>query len=74
MNLHGAYDSELQMFVERSREPDGARLLFLRWLAEHGRLEHEAAGPPSGGLAGPLRDGRSSARGRATAPVWGAST
>ena len=42
------YDAELQMFTDEPREPDLVRLRFLRWLAEHGRLEHEAAGDPSG--------------------------
>ena len=37
------YDAELQMFVEPPAEPDQARLLFLRWLAEHGRLAHDTA-------------------------------
>ena len=58
MKLHGLYDPELQMFVERARQPDGARLRFLRWLAEHGRLEHAAAGPPGGQFAGPPDDYR----------------
>ena len=42
------YDAELQMFTDEPREPDLVRLRFLRWLAEHGRLEHETAGDPSG--------------------------
>jgi len=48
MSLKGNYDAELQMFVDRGREPDAARLRFFRWLAEHGRLEHGPAGPPAG--------------------------
>ena len=42
------YDAELQMFTDEPREPDLARLRFLRWLAERGRLEHEAVGDPTG--------------------------
>ena len=42
------YDAELQMFTDQPREPDLIRLRFLRWLAEHGRLEHETAGDPAG--------------------------
>ena len=45
------YDADLQMFAERPREADPARLGFLRWLAEQGRLEHAAAGPPAGEYA-----------------------
>ncbi len=50
MNADRQYDSNLQMFVEAPREPDFARLAFLRWLGERGRLEHEIAGPSSGPL------------------------
>lgn len=46
-----AYDGDLQMYVLPPREPDGRRLRFLRWLAEHGRLEHAIAGPAGGPLA-----------------------
>jgi acetyl esterase/lipase len=48
MNLKGDYDSELQMFADRAREPDRAHLRFLRWLAERSWLEHEPIGPPVG--------------------------
>jgi hypothetical protein len=41
----GTYDSNLQMFCERPVEIDQSKLRFLRWLAEHGQLEHEVAGP-----------------------------
>lgn len=52
MNTVGsAFDRELQMFVEPPRGADPARLQFLRWLAEHGRLEHETAGPAVGEYA-----------------------
>lgn len=51
MKNQSAYDSELSMFREAPRPVDVAHLRFLRWLAERGRLEHPAAGPPSGELA-----------------------
>jgi hypothetical protein len=46
-----SYDPELQMFVDGPREPDLARLCFLRWLVEHGKLEHGVAGIPGGPYA-----------------------
>ena len=51
MKSLGRYDSALQMFVEPPREPDLARLTFLRWLVERGRLDHGPAGAPSGEVA-----------------------
>jgi hypothetical protein len=45
------YDPELQMYIEYPREPDLARLRFLRWLGEQGLLEHSTAGTPSGEFA-----------------------
>ena len=48
MDAERLYDANLQMFVEGPREPDFARLAFLRWLGEQGLLEHEVYGPPSG--------------------------
>jgi hypothetical protein len=42
------FDPELQMFIEQPRGVDLAHLRFLRWLAEHGQLEHETAGPSVG--------------------------
>jgi hypothetical protein len=39
------------MFVEGPREPDSARLRFLRWLIEQGRLDQGPAGPPAGEYA-----------------------
>ena len=51
MNADRLYDGNLQMFVEELREPDFTRLVFLRWLAERGLLEHEVFGPPSGEFA-----------------------
>jgi hypothetical protein len=51
MNARGDFDSDLQMFVVPTREPDLERLRFLRWLAERGCLEHAPVGPPSGAYA-----------------------
>ena len=51
MKVLGQYDGSLQMFVAEPRDPDTARLRFLRWLVEHGKLEHEPAGPPCGKYA-----------------------
>jgi hypothetical protein len=42
------YDANLQMFIETDRTVDTNQLLFLRWLADHDMLEHEAAGQPAG--------------------------
>ena len=52
MSGPGAYDATLQMFVQQPRPVDFARLRFLRWLAEHGRLEHRPVGPSGGAYAG----------------------
>jgi hypothetical protein len=46
----GNYDTALQMFVQTPRPVDMSRLSFMRWLAEHGRLEHRIEGPSSGSL------------------------
>lgn len=51
MEALGNYDTDLQMFVDGEHALDLARLRFLRWLAEQGKLEHETAGPPTGDLA-----------------------
>jgi hypothetical protein len=48
MMAPGLYDKDLQMFRDHPREIDLKKLIFLRWLAEHGKLEHEAFGEPSG--------------------------
>ena len=39
MSILGAYDSELQMFVEPEHGLDLNVLEFTRWLVEHGRLK-----------------------------------
>ena len=54
------YDGDLQMFVDPPREPDMARLTFLRWLVERRRLEHGPVGVPCGDFA--LRPGLSGER------------
>jgi hypothetical protein len=46
----GNYDTALQMFVQTPRPVDMSRLSFMRWLAEHDRLEHRIEGPSSGAL------------------------
>jgi hypothetical protein len=51
MKGQGLYDKELQMFCETAGEPNLAKLGFLRWLVERGKLEHEAAGQPAGEFA-----------------------
>ncbi len=45
------YDATLQMFCDTPCEPDMNRLTFLRWLIDHGLLEHEPASEPKGDLA-----------------------
>ena len=67
MNLKGNYDSDLQMFVDRAREPDRTLLRFLRWLAERGWLEHEPVGPPIRPYADP-------ALANASIAVWSSAT
>ena len=52
MHASARYDSNLQMFVEEVREPDLARLAFLRWLGEHAMLEHRVYGPSAGSAQG----------------------
>lgn len=44
------YDSDLQMFVDPPREFDRKRLVFLRYLADRGRLEHDPVSDPTGNL------------------------
>ena len=55
MKAVGQYDGTLQMFVEEARDVDHARLGFVRWLVEHGKLEHRKAGPSTGEFAEPFR-------------------
>ena len=50
MDMATSYDGDLQMFREPRGEPDLGVLRFLRWLAEHGELEHESIGASSGEL------------------------
>ena len=45
------YDAELQMFTEQPHEVNLDQLRFLRWLAEHGRLEHQIEGASFGPFA-----------------------
>ena len=45
------YDGELQMFCDTAHEPSREALLFMRWMAEQGRLEHAVYGPSSGEYA-----------------------
>lgn len=47
------FDGELGMFREEDVAVDYARLSFVRWLVEHGKLEHRPAGPPSGPFSEP---------------------
>ena len=47
MQSIGQYDAQLQMFCE----PDVAKLRFLRWLIEEGKLEHATCGEPAGEYA-----------------------
>ena len=46
-----SFDGDLQMFREAPHEVSLAHLRFLRWLAEHGRLEGAVEGRPSGEFA-----------------------
>jgi hypothetical protein len=48
-----SFDGDLQMFCEASKPVNIAHLRFLRWLVEHGRLEHLPANPPAGELVEP---------------------
>ena len=50
------YDGTLQMFVEQPRSINLSTLRFLRWLAEHDRLEHPVAGPAPATIEGGTRD------------------
>jgi hypothetical protein len=63
MQMTGTYDGIFQMFVEEPRQPDLRHLAFMRWLAERGRLEHDAISPPHGEYASSVE--RSNRCGRA---------
>ena len=54
-----SYDGSLQMYVHTPKSVDMRRLVFLRWLAEHGKLEHGTAGPSSGPFAASAEPGPS---------------
>lgn len=47
----GRFDADLEMFVDDPHDVIREQLRFLRWLGEHGLLEHGLAGPPSGEYA-----------------------
>ncbi len=51
MNETKSYDGDLRMFRDTAQQVNFARLRFLRWLVEEGRLEHPPFGPPSGPFA-----------------------
>jgi len=55
------------MFIYQPKEVDMRRLVFMRWLAEHGKLEHDAAGPSSGPLVAAAASAASSPTGGVTA-------
>lgn len=55
MSALGRFDPDLQMFVEEARGIDLAHLAFLRWLAEHERLEHGVVSAPTGEYATMVR-------------------
>jgi hypothetical protein len=48
-----SFDGDLQMFCEASKPVNMAHLRFLRWLVEHGRLEHLPARPAASEPAEP---------------------
>jgi hypothetical protein len=45
------FDGDLQMFRETAKPVNLEHLQFLRWLIEHGRLEHPAVRLPQGEAA-----------------------
>lgn len=47
----GQFDPEMQMFVDSPRTLSYRHLIFMRYLAVMGRLEHPCAGPSSGAAA-----------------------
>lgn len=50
------YDNVLHMHREGQKVVRLQHAKFLRWLAEQGRLEHPAYGPPSGHVAALVAD------------------
>ena len=52
----GTYDPKLQMWREGQKVVRLNHALFMRWLAENGRLEHYPTGPPSGHVAALVAD------------------
>ena len=56
-----SYDPDLQMLIDQPRDPGLAHLAFLRWLSEHGRLEHDVVGAPGGEYATGMLDERRAA-------------
>ena len=50
MSVNHPYDGDLHMLVEEPREAKREHLLFLRWLAERGQLEHSVAGSTATGV------------------------
>jgi hypothetical protein len=43
-----SFDSDLQMFRQTAKPVNVEHLQFLRWLIEHGRLDHPSTQPPDG--------------------------
>jgi len=50
------YDAALHQFREPQKVVRLNHAIFLRWLAERGRLEHFPSGPPSGHVAALVAD------------------
>ncbi len=56
MPVPANYDAALHMYREGQKVVRLNHALFLRWLAERGRLEHFPAGPPDGHVAALVRE------------------
>ncbi len=52
----GTFDQKLHMWREGQKLVRLNHALFMRYLAERGRLKHETAGPPSGHVAALVAD------------------
>jgi hypothetical protein len=50
-SVKNRYDRELQMYVDEVHDLDISRLRFIRWLVEHGRMDHGVMGIPVGRYA-----------------------